>query len=156
MRAPPRSSSWTSPGRWRGSATRPARGAAPLWRARRGWMLRALSCPGRVSRAWKLAEKARERLLEAVRLAPENVAGHRRLKALYLERPQVEEACGEILAIAQILHMRGQREAAQRELQEGLRLAPGHAALERLLAEVSGTAGAAPAPAKIGRASCRE
>jgi tetratricopeptide (TPR) repeat protein len=85
-----------------------------------------------------------------VRLAPESVAGHRRLKALYLERPQVEEACGEILAIAQILHMRGQREAAQRELQEGLRLAPGHAALERLLTEVSGGA-AAPASAAMPR-----
>jgi len=86
-----------------------------------------------------LTEKARERLLEAVQLAPDNLVAHRRLKALYLERPQVEEACGEILAIAGILQARGQPEAAQREVQEGLRLAPEDAALHGLLAELSGT-----------------
>jgi tetratricopeptide (TPR) repeat protein len=61
------------------------------------------------------------------------------LKALYLERPQTEEACGEVLAIARILRALGQVEAARRELQEGLRLAPGNVALEGMLAELSGT-----------------
>lgn len=86
-----------------------------------------------------LTEKARERLLEVVRLVPEHLAAHRQLKALYLERPQVEEACEEILAIARILQARGQHEAAERELQEGLRLAPDHAGLQQQLAELSGT-----------------
>ena len=85
-----------------------------------------------------LTEKARERLVEVVRLAPQNLTAHRQLKVLYLERPQAEEACGEILAIARILRERGQLEAVQRELQEGLRLAPGSAALQGMLAEVAG------------------
>lgn len=93
-----------------------------------------------------LAERARERLLEVVRIAPDHLAAHRQLKALYMEQPQVEEACGEILAIAQILHARGQREAAQRELQEGLGLVPDHPALQGLLAELSGRGRAAPRP----------
>ena len=96
-----------------------------------------------------LTEKARERLVEVVRLAPQNLTAHRQLKVLYLERPQAEEACGEILAIARILRERGQLEAAQRELQEGLRLAPGSAALQGMLAEVAGASRPAEAaPAK--------
>ncbi len=86
-----------------------------------------------------LTEKARERLLEVVRLTPENLAAHRRLKTLYLERPQTKEACEEVLTIARILQARGQPEAAQRELQEGLRVAPGNAALQRMLTALSGT-----------------
>jgi tetratricopeptide (TPR) repeat protein len=85
-----------------------------------------------------LTEKARERLVEAVRLVPQNLTAHRQLRVLYLERPQVEEACGEILAIARILRERGQLGAAQRELQEGLRFAPGSTALQGMLAEVAG------------------
>jgi len=85
-----------------------------------------------------LTEKARERLVEVVRLAPQNLTAHRQLKVLYLERPQVEEACGEILGIARILRERGQLGAAQRELQEGLRFAPGSTALQGMLAEVAG------------------
>ncbi len=85
-----------------------------------------------------LTEKARERLIEVVRLAPQNLTAHRQLRVLYLERPQVEEACGEILAIARILRERGQLGAAQRELQEGLRFAPGNTALQGMLAEVAG------------------
>jgi tetratricopeptide (TPR) repeat protein len=50
----------------------------------------------------------------------------------------VEEACGEILAIARILRERGQLGAAQRELQEGLRFAPGSTVLQGMLAEVAG------------------
>jgi len=96
-----------------------------------------------------LTEKARERLVEVVRLAPQNLTAHRQLKVLYLERPQAEEACGEILAIARILRERGQLELAQRELQEGLRLAPGSAALQGMLVEVAGASRPAEAaPAK--------
>ena len=85
-----------------------------------------------------LTDKARERLLEVVRLTPGNLTAHRRLKALYLDRPQSEEACGESLAIARILKARGQLDAARRELQEGLRRAPRNAALQAMLAELSG------------------
>lgn len=85
-----------------------------------------------------LTEKAREQLLEAVRISPENLTAHRRLKALYIEGTQTEEACQEVLAVARILQALGQFEAAQRELQEGLGLAPGNAALEGMLAELSG------------------
>ncbi len=86
-----------------------------------------------------LTDKARERLLEVVRLTPENLTAHRRLKALYLDRPQSDEACEEVLAIARILQTRGQLEAAQRELQEGLGIAPGNLALQGMLGEFSGT-----------------
>jgi pilus assembly protein FimV len=71
-----------------------------------------------------LAEKARERLQEVVRLTPDNLAAHRKLKAIYLDREQVAEGCAEILTIAQLLRTRQQGEAALRELQEGLELAP--------------------------------
>jgi tetratricopeptide (TPR) repeat protein len=84
-----------------------------------------------------LTEKARERLLEVVRLAPDNLGARRRLKSVYLERPQVEEACGEVLAIARILAARGRHEAAQREIQEGLSLVPGHAELQAFLVNIS-------------------
>lgn len=93
-----------------------------------------------------LTEKARERLLEVVRLAPDNLMARRRLKALFLERPQVEEACGEILAIARILASRGEREAALAEIQAGLALAPNHPGLRGLVAELS--AGEARPPAQ--------
>ena len=85
-----------------------------------------------------LTEKARDRLLEVARLAPDNVVVRRRLKALYLEGSQVEEACGEILAIARILGTHGQRESARREIQEGLSLAPDHPELQELLTRLSG------------------
>ena len=85
-----------------------------------------------------LTEKAREQLLEAVRISPEHLTAHRRLKALYIEGTQTEEACQEVLAIARILQALGQLDAAQRELREGLGLAPGNAALEGMLAELSG------------------
>jgi len=88
--------------------------------------------------SYGLTEKARERFLEAARLAPDHLGVRRRLKAVYLERSQVEEACKEIVAIARILQARGQQEAAQGEVQEGLNLAPGHPELTGLLAELSG------------------
>ena len=88
-----------------------------------------------------LIEKARERLLEVIGLAPENLTAHRRLKTLYVDRPQAEEACAEVLTIARILQSRGRLDAAQRELQEGLRLAPANKALQEMLAALSGTSG---------------
>lgn len=94
-----------------------------------------------------LTEKARERLLEVARLAPDHLGVHRRLKVVYLERSQVEEACKEIVAVARILQAHGQPEVAQREVGEGLSLAPGHPELMGLLAELSGvTPGAVAAP----------
>lgn len=81
-----------------------------------------------------LADKARERLSEVVRLAPDNLVAHRKLKAISLERNQVPEACKEILAIARILEARFQREAALREIQEGLELAPDAPDLQGYLA----------------------
>ena len=94
-----------------------------------------------------LTEKARERLLEVARLAPDHLGVHRRLKVVYLERSQVEEACKEIVAVARILQAHGQQEVAQREVEEGLNLAPGHPELMGLLGELSGvTPGAVAAP----------
>ena len=86
-----------------------------------------------------LIEKARERLLEVIAHAPENLTAHRRLKTLYLDRPQAEGACEEVLAIARILQSRGRLDAAQQELQEGLRRAPGNKALQEMLFSLSGT-----------------
>jgi tetratricopeptide (TPR) repeat protein len=94
-----------------------------------------------------LTEKARERLLEVARIAPDHLGVHRRLKVVYLERSQVEEACQEIVTVVKILRAQGQPEAAQREVEEGLALAPGHPDLQDLLAELSGvTSGAAVMP----------
>ncbi len=88
-----------------------------------------------------LTEKAHERLLEVVRLAPDNVGARQRLRALYVEGARLEDACGEVLAVARILEARGQREAARLEVQEGLALAPDHPALREYLDRVSGKGG---------------
>ncbi len=84
-----------------------------------------------------LTEKGRERLLEVLRAAPENLLARRRLKALYHEAGQVAETCQEILAIARILRARGGVEAARAEIREGLGLVPDHAELRAFLVEVS-------------------
>ncbi|MBI4574233.1 MAG: tetratricopeptide repeat protein [candidate division NC10 bacterium] len=88
-----------------------------------------------------LTEKAQERLLEVVRLAPDNVAARQRLTALYVEGARLEDACREVLAVARILEARGQREAARLEVQEGLALAPDHPELREFLDRLSGKEG---------------
>ncbi|HSB71366.1 MAG TPA: tetratricopeptide repeat protein [Candidatus Methylomirabilis sp.] len=98
-----------------------------------------------------LAEKARERLKEVVRLAPDNLVAHRKLKAIYLERNQIPEACQEILAIAENLEARLQPEAALREIQEGLELAPADPQLQAHLSAMR--RGMAPASPEASRAS---
>jgi tetratricopeptide (TPR) repeat protein len=85
-----------------------------------------------------LTEKARERLLEVVRLTPENLTAHLRLKDLYLERSQNQEACWEIVAIARILDARAHGDAALAVVREGLSLAPQQAELQDLAAKLSG------------------
>jgi tetratricopeptide (TPR) repeat protein len=90
-----------------------------------------------VYQKYGLEEKARERLLEVVRLAPDNLTARRRLKAIYQDRRQREEACGEILTIARILRKRGQEEAALAEARDGLSLIPGQADLQQFLADCS-------------------
>ncbi len=99
-----------------------------------------------------LTEKAHERLLEVVRLAPDNVAARQRLKSLYVEGARLEEACREVLAVARILETRGQREAARLEVQEGLVLAPDHPGLHEFLDRLSGKEGR-PAAEEPGAAS---
>lgn len=99
-----------------------------------------------------LIDKARERFLEVTRLAPDHLGTHRHLKALYLEQREVEEACGEILAIARILLGRGLQAAAQREVQEGLRLAPDQPELQRFLAELQAASPVRERPAWAGSA----
>ncbi len=99
-----------------------------------------------------LTEKARERLLEVARMAPDNLEARRRLKALYLEGSEIEAACAEILAIARILCTRGEQEAARSEVQEGLSLAPDHQELRGFLAEPSGVE---EAPGADGRGGSR-
>lgn len=85
-----------------------------------------------------LTEKARERLLEVVRLTPENLTAHLRLKDLYLERSQNQDACREIVAIARILYARAHGDAALALVREGLSLAPHQAELQALAAKLSG------------------
>jgi tetratricopeptide (TPR) repeat protein len=85
-----------------------------------------------------LADKARDRFLEVVRLAPDNMVAHQKLKAIYVERNQISEACKEILAIAEILGGNFQRDAALREIQEGLELAPDDSGLRGHLARLRG------------------
>ena len=89
-----------------------------------------------VYQKYGLEGKARERLLEVLRLAPENLTAHRGLKAIYVERQQIDEASAETLAIARILRGRGNETAAIEEIQEGLALAPDNHELQRSLAEV--------------------
>ena len=88
-----------------------------------------------VYQKYGLEEKARERLLEVVRLAPDNLTARRRLAAIYRDRRQRDEACGEILAIARLLRKRGQEEAALAEAREGLLLMPGQPDLQQFVAE---------------------
>lgn len=92
-----------------------------------------------------LADKARDRLSGVVRLAPDNLVAHRKLKAIYLERNRIPEACREIVAIARILEARLQPEAALREIQEGLELAPDAPDLKGYLAGARRGAGVASA-----------
>ena len=77
-----------------------------------------------VYQKYGLEEKARERLQEVVRLAPDNLAARERLKAIYKDRRQTEEACAQTLAIARILRARHQEEAAVAEIRDGLSMAP--------------------------------
>jgi tetratricopeptide (TPR) repeat protein len=85
-----------------------------------------------------LTEKARERLLEVVRLTPQNLTAHLRLKDLYLERSQTQDACREIVAIARILDARSRGDAALAVVREGLSLVPHQAELQDLAAKLSG------------------
>ncbi len=114
-----------------------------------------------VYQRYGLEEKARERFLEVLRLAPENLTAHRGLKAIYRERRQTEEACAEILTVAQILRRGGSDGEAIREIGEGLALAPDHAELQRFLSgtpepppavETAETAGA-PEPTEMAPAA---
>ena len=86
-----------------------------------------------VYQKYGLEEKARERLLEVVRIAPDNLTARRRLKAIYKERQQTEEACAEALAIARVLRARHQEEAAAAEIRDGLSAVPDHPALLQFL-----------------------
>ena len=56
-----------------------------------------------VYQKYGLEEKARERLLEVVHVAPDNLTARRRLKAIYRDRRQAEEACAETLAMLMML-----------------------------------------------------
>jgi tetratricopeptide (TPR) repeat protein len=92
-----------------------------------------------------LEDKARERLVEVVRLSPHSVTVRRKLKTLYRDQQEVEAACDQIAAIARILEERQRHDAARQEILEGLELMPGHTELRRLL-EVPPEAEAPPAP----------
>ena len=88
-----------------------------------------------VYQKYGLEDKARERLMEVIRLEPDNLTARRRLKAICLDRRQTEEVCAEVLAIARVLRARGQEAAAAAEVREGLALTPDHAALLQFLVE---------------------
>ncbi len=100
-----------------------------------------------VYQKYGLEDKARERLLEVVHLEPDNLPARQRLKAIYRDRRQAEEACAEVLAIARILRAREQEAAATAEIREGLAMLPDHPELLRFLvgaAPLEASAGAAP------------
>lgn len=90
-----------------------------------------------VYQKYGLEEKARERLVDVVRLAPDNMAARQRLKALYVGRGQLDAACEEILAIARLLRAHGREDAALAEVREGLALVPAHEELQQLLLAAS-------------------
>jgi pilus assembly protein FimV len=105
-----------------------------------------------VYQKYGLEEKARERLLEVIRLAPENLAAHQRLKAIYRDRRQYAEAGAESLAIARVLWARGQEKAARAEAGEGVGLAPDDPELRAFLAQpdsVEATSGTIDRPDEI-------
>lgn len=86
-----------------------------------------------------LEDKARERLLEAVRLAPASLPPRLKLKAISLERGERAEACQQILGIVDLLEARGAGAEALAEIREGLALIPDHPELlERLRARGEG------------------
>jgi tetratricopeptide (TPR) repeat protein len=85
-----------------------------------------------------LDEKARERLLEAIRLSPEGLTARRRLRRIYWDRRQVGEACAETLAVARLLRARGDEAAAAAEVREALSSAPDHPDLLQFLGETPG------------------
>lgn len=97
-----------------------------------------------------LTEKARERLLEVVRLAPENLTARIRLKDLHLERSQNQDACRQIVAIARILETRAHWDVALALVRQGLSLVPTHPELEGLAAKLSGGTVAPPKPPPAG------
>jgi len=108
---------------------------APVEDAERSSQVAEQLAEADVYQKYGLEEKARERLLEVVRLAPDNLTARRRLAAIYRDRRQRDEACGEILAIARLLRKRGQEEAALAEAREGLLLMPGQPDLQQFVAE---------------------
>jgi tetratricopeptide (TPR) repeat protein len=86
-----------------------------------------------VYQKYGLEEKARERLVEVVRLAPGNLTARRRLKAIYVSRSQFEMACDESAAIVRILRSQGHEDAALAEVRDGLALVPTHKDLQQFL-----------------------
>lgn len=102
-----------------------------------------------VYQKYGLEEKARERLLEVVHIAPDNLTARRRLKAIYRERRQTDEACAETLAIARILRERRHEDAAVAEIREGLAMAPDRQDLLQFLVGVTTSDDSTP----VGRAS---
>ncbi len=97
-----------------------------------------------VYQKYGLEEKARERLGEVVRLAPDNLTARRRLKAIYFGRGQFEAACEEILAIARALRARRDEDAALAEAREGLALVPTQKDLQQFLLAAAPAEGAGP------------
>ncbi len=95
-----------------------------------------------------LEDKARERLVEAIRLAPAALAPRTKLKAMCVEHGQVAEACQQIAEIAELL-LSAQREGeAVQALQQGLTLMPDHPGLRQRL-ESLGAASVAPPPSPV-------
>ncbi len=85
-----------------------------------------------------LEDKARERLVEAIRLAPAALAPRAKLKEICLERGQVAEACQQIAGIVELL-VSAQREAeAVQALQQGLTLMPDHPEFRERLESLGG------------------
>lgn len=113
-----------------------------------------------VYQKYGLTDKARERLLEVIHIAPDHVTARRRLKAIYRERLQTEEASAESLAIARILRARDQEDAAAAEIRDALSVAPDQPDLLRFLlgstAEPEPASVAAPAAFSPGPGPARE
>ena len=94
-----------------------------------------------------LLEKALDHLRGIVRRNPENVGAHLKLKDVYLQHKDVEGAVSEIVSVIELCERTGDISGASDALQEGLRFAPGHAALESRAGSLGGAPAAAADPA---------
>ncbi|MBI4536987.1 MAG: tetratricopeptide repeat protein [candidate division NC10 bacterium] len=85
-----------------------------------------------------LEDKARERLVEAIRLAPAALSPRAKLKELCQERGQIAETCQQIVGMVELLLSASRQAEAVEELRQGLTLMPDHPEFRRYLESLGG------------------